>query len=81
MTKCKYMFLLAYVSGSEGNCEEDNNITCSDDLIEEYKAGNPAIFAKEYYAFSEEEALAYGYRDAFFENYTAHDTVSIIYPL
>lgn len=76
-----YLFLLAWVSGSDSNCGEDNNIHAASDLFEQYNAGNDSVFALEITAPNSDYAYDKGITEAFFEGYTAHDSVSDIVEL
>ena len=73
----RFVFLLAWVSGSDSACGEDTKINSQDDLMKEFLNRNPNIFAVEIYAENEEIAYAFGCKEAFFDNFTAHDSVSI----
>lgn len=76
----RYLFLLAWASGSEG--EEDANektkVHKQEDLLKQFKQGNDAIFAVEIWAPGYDVAAAVGYREAFQENYTGYDTLSVL---
>jgi len=72
----RYLFLLAWVSGSEGACGEETHIYESDDLYPQYTLGSDNIFAVEIWAPSDKIAWALGYQEAFFNNFTANDSVS-----
>lgn len=80
----RYLFLLAWVSGSES--EEDNydpelegssKVKSQEDLKTEFLNLNEHIFAREIHAPDSVVASALGYKEAFFDNYTAHDSLSI----
>ncbi len=72
----RYLFLLAWVDSSDGACSEETHIYESDDLYPQYTQGNDHIFAVEIWAPSDKIAWALGYQEAFFDNFTAQDTVS-----
>ena len=79
-----YLFLLAWVDGSEGaqNVGVDTNIHSSDDLLPEYNKCKKQvqfgeyIFARYIVAPNEKVAEAFGYSQAFHENFTGYNTVS-----
>lgn len=82
----RYLFLLAWVEGSDSSADEPTGIHDQDDLLPEYKKGNEHVFAVEIrlpqISMNEfidyEIAKRYGYAEAFFNNYTAHDSVSTL---
>jgi hypothetical protein len=71
-----YLFLLAWVDGSEGASGDPTNVHGQDDLLPEYQKGSEYIFALYIRAPNEGVASNYGYARAFHENYTGYDTVS-----
>jgi hypothetical protein len=76
-----YLYLLAWVSGSDGACGEDNNIHSQDDLLPQYLACNVDVFAiKINIPFADRGktiACKYGDSAAFHNGYTSNDTTSI----
>lgn len=56
--------------------DEETHVSSSKDLIKQFRKKNESVFAVEIYATSEDVAMALGYKEAFFENYTAHDSTS-----
>lgn len=71
-----FLFLLAWCEGSD-SCDDDTNVRSQSDLMPEYLKGNEAIFALEIKGdITVETAQKWGYTEAFFNNYTAHDSVS-----
>lgn len=77
----RYLFLLAWVEGSDSASGEETKVHSQDDLYPQLMAGNEHIFAVEVRCSREDIAAAYGYREAFFDNYTAHDSVSEVQEL
>jgi hypothetical protein len=76
MTKT-YLFLIGWVEGSDSSGGESTSINEHTNLLPEYLKGNEHVFAVLINgARSETEAENYGYKEAFFQNYTAYDTVS-----
>lgn len=73
----KFLFLLAWIHGSPSD-EEGTKVRVHADLKTQYILGNKNILAAEIHADSEEIAGAFGYRLAFFNNYTAEDSFSDI---
>lgn len=74
----KYIFLLAWVSGSDSACGESTNVATMEDLEKEFFKDNEHIFALEIHADSEAIAYALGCKTAFFNNYTANDSTSTL---
>ena len=79
----RFLFLLAWVSESDGNCGEVNDVNSQDDLRHQFDLGNTAVMAvdillPDYGSRTEDIAAALGYAKAFDANYTAYDTVSMI---
>lgn len=72
----KYLFLLAWVSGSESGSGDDTRVHNQNDLLSEYVLGNEYIFALRIEAPNMEMASTYGYAEAFHDNYTGEDTTS-----
>lgn len=73
----RYLFLLAWINGSESCCGP-TNVDGSNDLLPEYLKGNEEIFALRVDAPTEYLAGRLGYAEAFHENYTGYDTVSTL---
>lgn len=75
----RYLFLLSWVHGSES--AENNGVTTyvhkQEDLLPEYGKNNEEVFALRIVAPNEDVACNFGYAEAFHENYTGYDTVSI----
>jgi hypothetical protein len=74
----RYLFLLAWMEGSDSSNGDPTGVFSQDDLLKEFRNGNEYIFAVEVHSHSEDEAATIGYRDAFFENYTAYDSLSTV---
>jgi len=77
----RFLFLLAWASGSDGEADnlepgEHTRVEKQSDLREQFDKGNENILALEIWASNEEIAAAFGYKEAFMNNYTAHDSVS-----
>ena len=72
----KYLFLLAWMDGSDGAGGDPTSVEEQDDLLLEYENGSEYVFALRIEAINEEVASKYGYAAAFHENYTGHDTLS-----
>jgi hypothetical protein len=73
----KYRFYIAWLQDSDGGCGDETNIFQSEDLIPEYNNGNGHVSCTEIEANTLEQAYDKGYRWAFFENFTAKDTVTV----
>lgn len=80
-----YLFLIAWVHGSDSSGFEKTHVHKQEDLYKQFKKGNEAIFAVRINIVSGylrlEKALEaivqqYGYAAAFDVNYTAHDSTS-----
>jgi hypothetical protein len=76
-TNKRFLFLLCWVEGSDSASGDLTSVHSQDDLLPQFKDDNEHIFALYIEAPNEEIASAFGYKRAFFDNYTAHDTVSI----
>jgi hypothetical protein len=74
-----YLFLLAWVDGSEGAGGDDTNVDDQDDLLPEYNKGSEHVFALYIAAPNETIARDVGYSRAFHDNYTGYNTVSICF--
>lgn len=74
----RYLFLLAWCEGSDSASGEETKVHSQEDLIKQYWTNNPHVFAVEVIANNEHIASAFGYQKAFFEGYTANDSVSTI---
>lgn len=72
----RYLFLLAWIDGSDGAGGDPTGVSEQDDLLPEYQNGSHYVFALRVEAINEEVASMYGYAKAFHENYTGHDTLS-----
>jgi hypothetical protein len=80
----RFLFLLAWMHGSEGaenNGTPETKVNKQEDLIKQFKKGNENVFAVEVFAPSQDIANAIGCREAFHDNFTGYDTLSIIMPL
>lgn len=78
----RFLFLLAWISGSDGEedafgPDEHTKVNSQEDLTTEFFGGNETIFAVEIFAPNTTTADALGYKEAFFDNYTCYDTLSI----
>lgn len=73
----RYLFLLAWISESEGSGYRCTDVDGTEDLYDQFMIDNNDVFAVEIFAPNKDVASAYGYQAAFFENYTANDTCSI----
>lgn len=71
----RYRFYIAWLVGSLGAEGDDTQITCIEDLIPHYKAGNTYVKTYEYDA-PDGYGWAVGASKAFNDNFTAHDSVS-----
>lgn len=74
----QYLFLLSWRQGSDSTAGENTNVHCQDDLLAQFLAKNDNIFALLIENASEDVANAIGCQKAFFDNYTAYDSVSTI---
>jgi len=74
----KYLFLLAWVEGSDSASGDPTNVHQQKDLWTEYQRGSEYVFALVIQAPNEEVAEAVGYARAFHDNYTGYDTVSTL---
>jgi hypothetical protein len=72
----RYLFLLAWVDGSDSSSGDETKVYESEDLYPQYAWGNDYVFAVEIWAPSDKIAWALGYQEAFFNNFTAQDSVS-----
>lgn len=75
---CKCRFLIAWISGSDSNCGEENGIRNQNDLIENADKGIVDIFKFDIPKNIEEYAWNIGSSYAFSANFTAHDSVSVV---
>lgn len=74
----RYLFLLAWIDGSDSACGENTKVHCQEDLTEQFDNGNENVFAVDIHASNADIASAYGYKMAFFNNYTAYDSLSVL---
>lgn len=74
----KFRFYIAWVDGSDGACGDETKIKSTSDLVPEYNKGNEHVSMRVIEADTIEQALDKGYRWAFFENFTACDTLTDI---
>jgi hypothetical protein len=74
----KFLFLIGWVSGSDSACGDITDINDQNDLIPEFRRGNEHVFAVVLIAPNDNIAAIGGYKESFFEGYTAHDTVSVV---
>jgi hypothetical protein len=72
----RYLFLLAWVDGSDSSGGGETKVYESEDLYPQCFWGNEHVFVIEIWAPSDKIAWALGYQEAFFNNFTAHDSVS-----
>lgn len=76
----KFLFLLAWVEGSD-SADEDTGVHQQSDLLPQYQAGNEHVFALVINVPNSgnetDIAATYGYAAAFHDNYTGYDTVSV----
>ena len=72
----RYLFLLAWVEGSDSASGDYTNVHSQEDLHSEFMKGNEFIFAVDIHAPNDEIACAFGYAEAFYDNYTAADSTS-----
>jgi hypothetical protein len=69
---------MAWVEGSDTALSEPTRVYSQEDLLPQFHAGNDYVYAVAIDAPNEETATAFGYKEAFFDNYTARDAVSMI---
>jgi hypothetical protein len=74
-----YMFLFAWIAGSDSACEDDTKINNSEDLHSEFEKGNQYVESIIITAPNEHIACVYGYAEMFHNNYTAIDSTSTVY--
>lgn len=74
----KYRFYIAWMDGSDGAGGGATGIHTQDDLIPEYSKGNDNVNTWDFECENEEMAYLLGFNKAFFENWTAQDTFSIV---
>lgn len=76
----RYLFLLAWVAGSDGEKENiahgSTNVRVREDLKKEYRSHNEHIFALEISAPNYTFATAIGFQMAFLTGYTVYNTLS-----
>lgn len=72
-----FLFLLAWVDGSDSAGGESTKVHEQSDLYLQFKQKNEHVFALIIKAPNATVAKAFGYSTAFFNDYTAHDSVSI----
>lgn len=76
----RFLFLLSWIDGSPSD-DEGTCISSQEELMPAYLEGNPFVFAVEIQVpmggNEEEIASKWGYTEAFHNNYTAEDSVSI----
>jgi hypothetical protein len=77
----KYLFLLAWVEGSDSASGDATGVFDQKDLLPEYIKGNEYVFAVRIVAPNIDLAANFGYTEAFHENYTGYDTVSNIFEI
>lgn len=77
----QYLFLTAWVEGSDSASGEMTGVNDQADLLVQYWLNNEHIFAVVIIANSIEVAEVYGRAQAWSSNYTAHDTVSNVVEL
>ena len=73
-----YLFLLAWVEGSDSASGEKTKVHSHKDLYPQYNKGNEHIFALVITAPNEKIAYLAGYAEAFHENYTGCDSTSTV---
>jgi hypothetical protein len=72
----RYLFLLAWLEGSDSAGGDLTGINKTDDLYPQFVAGNDYILAVDIIAPNDEIAMAFGFWTAFRNNYTALDSCS-----
>lgn len=77
----RYLFLIAWMDGSDGACGAHTGIHSQNDLHPQYEADNEDVTGWEIEADNPEVAYDKGYRKAFFENFTAQDTFTVVIDL
>ena len=85
-----YLFLIAWMENSDTAIDLPDElypfgVETQEDLLPEFKRGNKNVFAVlikfvHHLAGADlgEMASALGYKEAFFHNYTAHDSLSVV---
>jgi hypothetical protein len=81
MTMKHYLFLLAWVDGSASAAGVKTKVKNTTDLRVQFDDDNENIFALVINAANDDIASAFGYKEAFFENYYAHDSISVVHEL
>lgn len=77
----KWLFLIAWMAHSDGACGKNTGVNTANDLYPQYQAGNEDVTGWEIEAPDSETAYDKGYRKAFFDNFTAQDTFTIVIDL
>lgn len=72
-----YLFLLAWIQGSDSADGEETNVNKQSDLLPEFLAGNDSIFAREIVAPNKDVANVFGSAAAFHDNYTGANSLSV----
>jgi hypothetical protein len=76
-----YLFLLSWIENSDSASGEKTLVHSQDDLVKQFWDENEHIFAVVLKVPSgveeKETASKWGYAEAFFNNYTAYDSVSL----
>jgi len=72
----KYRFYIAWLAGSNNAGGEDTGINSVEDLIPEYYKKNEHVTTWDIEAENEGQANVIGYHNAFFDNWTAIDSVT-----
>lgn len=78
MLNKRYLFLVAWVEGSDTASGELTQVNDQSDLVPQFLTGNQHVMAVEVFAPNEEIAYAFGCKEAFDNNYTGHDSVSMV---
>ena len=76
-----YLFLIGWIDSCESSGWIKSEIHYPSDLYKQLKKDSEHVFAVIIEAPNEDVALSYGYRTAFFNNFTAHDTFSDCFPI
>lgn len=79
----KYLFLVAWIHGSDSSFGlPETHVHKQEDLLKQWQANNDQVLAiLVSNAPNEKIAEGLGYREAFFQNYTAHDSLSQVIEL
>ena len=75
----KFLFLIAWIDGSDADDVAGTGIHKQDDLLPGWLNHNENVNGWELEAHEPNDAMNEGYSKCFFANFTAHDSVSAIY--